>query len=359
MSFRAALLFSLALVLVSAQTPGVPQGGGDCADDWGCSLGGLCTQSKCSCDPWFTGPTCALLNLQAPLDDQGGTCGRAFDSYYSWGGRTIANAAGTYDAIISFMCRHANLGEWTTKSSSAHFTAGSAAGPYTWGAEQCDVNGVCTPAIIPWSHNTVVIEDPAANASERFQIWHVGDGVAPPAEWAPCFNASEVARGAAALPATAATAAAAPRVDPGSTAYVATAPSMAGPWARALHNAGVPINFTGAWTSGLAGNPAPLVMPDGTINLYFTAVPCPKDAGALAPNCIAVATSTTGWGGPFQMNAQKEPITYPESEDPSVFRDPRGNFHLLTCVRARRRRTPPPICAPPTLFAPPATTAAT
>jgi hypothetical protein len=34
------------------------------------------------------------------------------------------------------------------------------------------------------------------------------------------------------------------------------------------------------------------------------------------------------------MNAAKAPITYPESEDPSVFRDPRGNYHLLTCVYA-------------------------
>lgn len=81
----------------------------------------------------------------------------------------------------------------------------------------------------------------------------------------------------------------------------------------------VAINFTGAWTQALAGNPAPLVMPDGSINLYFTAVPCPPNSGALASNCIAVAKAKN-WEGPFEMNAAKHPITYPESEDPSVFR---------------------------------------
>ena len=44
------------------------------------------------------------------------------------------------------------------------------------------------------------------------------------------------------------------------------------------------------------------------------------------------ATSPTGWDGTFQMNAAKRPLTYPESEDPSVFRDVRGNYHMLTNV---------------------------
>jgi len=79
-------------------------------------------------------------------------------------------------------------------------------------------------------------------------------------------------------------------------------------------------------------------MPDGSVNLYFTATPCPPNSGALASNCIAVATSNEGWSGPFQMNAAPHPITYPESEDPSVFRDPRGNYHLLTNVNTCHQR---------------------
>ena len=38
------------------------------------------------------------------------------------------------------------------------------------------------------------------------------------------------------------------------------------------------------------------------------------------------------------MNAAPHPITYPESEDPSVFIDPRGNYHMLTNVNTCHRR---------------------
>ena len=126
--------------------------------------------------------------------------------------------------------------------------------------------------------------------------------------------------------------------NPGNTAYVTSAPTPSGPWTRSLNNSGVPINFTGSWTNALAGNPAPLVMPDGSINLYFTATPCPPNSGAKASNCIAVATSTSGYEGPFEMNAASHPITYPESEDPSVFIDKRGHYHLLTNVNTCHAR---------------------
>ena len=108
-----------------AQTPGVPHGGGHCETDDDCSLGGECQESKCVCDPWFTGPNCVLLNLQPPKDMEGGTCGKGFDSYYSWGGRTIADPAdeNTYHLYASFMCEHKNLGSWTSDSSSAHFVS--------------------------------------------------------------------------------------------------------------------------------------------------------------------------------------------------------------------------------------------
>ena len=343
------LIFLLASVLrADSQTSGVPQGGGACVTEDDCSLGGVCESSKCKCDAWFTGATCALLNLQAPVDTRGGTCGPAFDNYHSWGGRTIYDAADKqFHAYISFLCKHNNLGAWTTQSASAHFTTDSPAGEYTWGAEQCTADGICTPSIIPWSHNTVALSDVSFPSDARFQIFHVGDGIVPPAQWSPCWNASEAGPGwtpptaPRALDATgwsvgAPASTSAP--NPGNTAYVTSAPASDGPWTRELDNAGVPINFTGSWTDALAGNPAPLVMPDGSVNLYFTATPCPPNSGAKASNCIAVATSTTGSLGPYQMRAARHPITYPESEDPSVFRDPRGNYHLLTNVNTCHAR---------------------
>jgi hypothetical protein len=321
-----------------AQTPDVPNGGGSCdpaQNGWDCSLGGVCNTSQvCQCDAWFTGPTCALLNLQAPDDDQGGSCGSGFASYYSWGGRALEGSDGKFHASISFLCRHASLSEWTSVSSSAHMVADSPAGRYTWGGEQC-VGEICTPSIVPWSHNTVLLEDDDAGA-QKYQIWHVGDSSADPSKWSPCFNFSEVGTPLA-LPRPAAAQRSPTQPSPGNAAYVATGPSLSGPWTKWDNNGQIGINFTGSWTNSLAGNPAPLVMPDGSINLYFTAVPCPPNSGAKASNCIAVASSPT-WEGPFQMRAAQHPITYPESEDPSVFRDPRGNYHLLTNVNTCHQR---------------------
>ena len=262
-------------------------------------------------------------------------------SYHSWGGRPIFTPSdGKWHASLSFLCRHAGLGQWTTVSASGHFVADSPDGAYTWGPEQCTPAGICTPSVIPWSHNTVFLENPAeASSGARFQIWHVGDGVAPAADWDPCFNASEVgAQHSLARLAPQHQPPALRQPSPGNAAYVTYANSPAGPWTRGLGNGQVPINFTGSWTSALAGNPAPLVMPDGSVNLYFTAVPCPPNSGAKAANCIAVATSTSGFAGPFEMRAARHPITYPESEDPSVFRDKRGNYHLLTNVNTCHAR---------------------
>ena len=118
MRFQIAFLVGLGATAVTAQTPGVPHGGGECASDMDCSLGGTCetdmgststSSKKCVCDPWFTGPSCALLNLQAPDSDQHGTCGKDFDSYYSWGGRALPDDAGKWHLYASFICNHDTL----------------------------------------------------------------------------------------------------------------------------------------------------------------------------------------------------------------------------------------------------------
>ena len=335
-------LFSL-LSLTLAQNSEIPHGGGICTTDWDCSLGGECSNGICNCDPWFTGEDCHYLNLQAPVDTEAGTCGRNFDSYFSWGGHTLIESSGgsnTYHLYASFMCRHQTLGAWTTASSSAHFVSSQPEGPFSWAPSDCDEN-ICTPVVIPWSHNTVIVEN-INQSSPRYLLFHIGDGIANSSYWYPCYNTSDISNWGPtrdshswseedARPSSLFD-------NPGSTAYVATADSYDGPWTRAFNNTGVYIDFNGSWCGGLAGNPAPLLLENGTALLYFTATPCPPNSGALAPNCIAVAKSDNGWAGPYSMMEAKHPITYPESEDPFVFQDFRGNFHLLTNVNTFHAR---------------------
>lgn len=99
------------------------------------------------------------------------------------------------------------------------------------------------------------------------------------------------------------------------------------PWAN---NSGLTVNTSSApWISSVS-NPAPYIFPNGTTLLFHSAAHCPPNWGALAPECIGLARADS-WEGPF-TELFPLPITAPESEDPFVWRDPRGNFHLHTNV---------------------------
>ena len=351
---RAAALVLLA-ASAAAQAPGYAWGGGKCATDDDCSLGGECVAGACACDDYFTGPNCDLLNLQRPrFDDQAGLCHAGMSTYYSWGGRSLLGPDGRYHLVASFMCRHATLDSWTTVSSSAHFVSDTADGAFSWAELTC-AGDICTPLVIPWSHNTVVTEN-GAGASPHILVAHIGDGVVDPSKWSPCFNKSEAVPAAAgAWPHEAYEAAASqqggvedPRGmlsrrsrlggNPGDECFFHTADAWDGPWTRNDNNAPVSINCTGSWTADcLVGNPAPFVFANGTVNLYFTATTCPPGSGNLAPPCIAMARADN-FSGPYTIATPSRPITYPESEDPSVWRDKRGNFHLHTNVNTYHAR---------------------
>jgi hypothetical protein len=62
--------------------PAVSSGGGVCSDDWSCSLGGTCSNGKCACDHWTTGPQCNLLNL-AHLTRNTSSYGLQMPDYHS------------------------------------------------------------------------------------------------------------------------------------------------------------------------------------------------------------------------------------------------------------------------------------
>jgi len=81
---------------------------------------------------------------------------------------------------------------------------------------------------------------------------------------------------------------------------------------------------------------APFYFENGTALLAFGGQSCPDGWGANSGGCVWLSTSST-WEGPYkQLSAA--PMTHPENEDPSIFRDPRGNFHMLTNVNTGHAR---------------------
>ena len=181
-----------------------------------------------------------------------------------------------------------------------------------------------------------MVQDPPTG---EYLLWHLGNASVDRSTWAPCYNSSEGggAAAAAAAPAAAALPAAWAAAGPGGRqAFVERAPSLEGPWTPFNDNTGVVVNFPAdSWTT-LVDNPAPYIFENGTTLLFFKGKPCPPGWGNLAPMCLGVARADT-WQGPYTA-LFSQPITHPEGEDPAVFRDPRGRFHLLSNVNTWHAR---------------------
>ena len=328
-SLRVVVFIVASATIAFSQTPGVPQGGAPCATALDCSLGGECgaASSTCVCDAWWTGPRCDLLNLAPPVTPNDGL---QQAGYFSWGGHALSDNASppTYHGFFSFMCRHATLGEWTTKSSIWRATSPQPQGPFA----------LAEMVVQPWSHNAMIAR--TNDAAFPYALYQIGDAVTDPSEWQPCFNASEAstefaaAAAAAAVPAPARASSARSGGGDANSVYVRTAPTLEGPWTSLDGNdTAVPFIFPpgGGATAVNGGNPAPFFFDNGTVLMFFSANPCPPGWGNISPgnNCIWVARGES-WRGPF--TALPLPVTHPESEDAFVFRDPRGAFHLLTNV---------------------------
>ena len=243
------------------------------------------------------------------------------------------------------MCRHATLADWTTKSSIWRATSSTPQGPFRL-AEMVSQ---------PWSHNAMVAQ--TFDAAHPYVLYQIGNAVADPSLWVPCFNESVAAPFEVVYSAEKSAGAAAADDCGSNCVYVRSAPALAGPWTALGGNAtDAPVPFIfppGGWATAVnGGNPAPYFFSNGSVLMYFSANPCPPGWGNISPgnNCIGVARGES-WAGPF--TALPLPVTHPESEDAFVFTDPRGNFHLLTNVNNDRTYTLDESRDPPALLAQP------
>jgi hypothetical protein len=86
------------------------------------------------------------------------------------------------------------------------------------------------------------------------------------------------------------------------------------------------VDLNGSWAQTVQ-NAAPIRAADGSKwFMYFTGTPTPAGWG-LSPAGIAVATADNP-EGPYTVVPAATPIVNMESEDPSVFIDPRGHYHM-------------------------------
>ena len=250
-----------------------------CTSDWDCSLSGECLSGSCQCDSWASGRDCSYLAFQAVDPDRVGYVDATFSS---WGGNPlpVIKSASNDDVSSSFVwhlymaeiaCPNANssrcgLGNWYQHSQVAHATSSSVEGPYTR-------QGL----ILGQEHH-----NPTVKASPVDHTWHM---YSISAGGGPIVSSSSS--------------------DQGKT------------WQHTSH---------GGTQVSKYENPGPFLFPNGTMAMFYR----DTSQGLTLPSCSDESIGVQLCAGPNKTcGAGRNPVFGHAGEDPSVFRDTRGNYHML------------------------------
>jgi hypothetical protein len=251
-----------------------------CTTDTACSLNGVCTAGRCACDAPWSGSACERLNRGATKVTGGGIYGYS-PNVTSWGGNAIQDpSTGTWHLYVAEMAgKRCGLHVWESQSTVAHATASTVEGPYQ---KQGTVIGVD-------AHNPQAI---VVNGS--WYIFHIGSGASTRAPQ----DCNETAN-ALWSPSE-------PSAAEGSTLHRSVA-GPEGPFTP-VASRGVPA---------LCNNPSPVLHPNGTLFLFCT---------------WSIRASLSGSPeGPWTAPRSVRPPGAKDRnwEDPFLFFDQRGNFHVL------------------------------
>lgn len=276
-----------------------------------CSLLGACVHAACVCDSGWIGADCSAADL-LPLDVSHGY--RPAGNASSWGGRSIAHG-GKWHLFASQFVRDCPLSKWLHNSVVVRATSDNAAGPYT----------LAETVFAPFHHNPTVI---GPTPDGYYLLFAIGE-----------FNASNIvdcSSGVTPEPPSPPGCAVAQCPWPAGRIVLSAARSPAGPWSEprvVLRNDDRPTQNRSDWDCFVT-NPSAALLPNGTIALVFSSVPCEGQfEEALG---IAFAPS---WRGPFTQSPRpvwrKTGPAYPppattlgNAEDPFIWRNARG-WHIV------------------------------
>jgi len=239
-----------------------------CSDDWDCSLAGTCSNGVCSCDAWASGEDCSYLNFQ-PVDKT--ALGYMDPSHSSWGGNAVLGSDGQW---------HLYMAEIACNSEDT----GTRCGLGNWVSHSQVAHAVSQAPEGPYVRQSLTLpqehHNPTLQVSPIDGAWHL----------------YSIRKGSGPIVLSSST-------DEGKT-WSDTSP--------------------GVQVSG-EQNPGPLLMEDGTMTMFYRA-----HADLPSPTC---STESIGVQYCESHNATCQggfnPVFNHTAEDPSVFRDRRGNWHML------------------------------
>lgn len=244
--------------------------GGRCRIDFDCSLAGVCTQDgTCLCDAWASGIDCSFLNFQKVDKSR---LGYLHPHISSWGGSIVKSKR--------FNLYHMFTSEILCKDNPSR-------------KERCGLNA--------WETHSRIAETVAENIDGPYQRIKT---VFPPEHHNPSIHIS-------------------PRTGDW---HLFSISGSTGPIERTIST-----DEGDTWSSPIIisprQNPGPLLQEDGSTLLFYRAdgLPLPEPTCSDEGISIQYCPSETGRCDP----PQDIPLFSHTGEDPSVFRDHRGNFHML------------------------------
>lgn len=314
-----ALLRLPLLLLAGVPAPAVDDARGICSNAADCSLGGLCVQARCDCDPAFSGPNCVALNLLPAPTTELWNRGEGTDS---WGGNIVYDKGDNkWHLFFAELLNHCPLRDWGTNSVVSHATADSPMGPFV-------KKETLQPA---FHHNPTVAYD---ERSGTFLLISIGNGSASidfrgHTTVQNCTDPEPETSGRRPPLQADSSTLSDDRLDSrqhplgAGIITLSHAPSANGPWTTLARP--VLQGRPGKWDFFVT-NPSVHIFANGSILMAYRAGnmthgPTGGQTG------IAVASS---WRGEFRRISDKGPA-YPDfNEDPGLFRDSRGNFHIIS-----------------------------
>lgn len=273
-----------------------------------CSAAGACVAGVCRCEVGFMGPTCNALDNRTsiPLDS-----GFRLAGWHVWGSQVVMGDDGLFHMAASIYPAEFDFYEqWLFTAQIAHATSTTALGPYTFES-----------VILPYGEDSAwdrSVMNPKlfrAPNGGPWLLYYVGSSYAGPTPG-----------GKVPLPKNSSAAQASQRIG------LATAPAPGGPYVRG--RAPVLEPRAGAWDERMVSNPAVCAYGNGSSALLMVYKgSSPAGAGTTQTRvCFGVAAAPS-WDAPFVRLSDDPILPCPQNtfraEDPTLWRDSNGFFHLI------------------------------
>ncbi|KAJ6109669.1 hypothetical protein N7486_001904 [Penicillium sp. IBT 16267x] len=263
-----------------------------CTTNEQCNLNGLCTNNTCTCDPGWTGPTCGILDL-SPGPPQNGY-NRTSEGISSWCNGIIRDPKNKnlHHLFVSEFTHNCGLDYWSPYSRIIRAESENGPmGPYTF-------KQIVVPS---FAHNPAVVW---SEREGKYLLYHIGCRVDVPAT---CSTVDF-------------------SCGPGNTVNGESGISALSSvdlvnWVS--YGRVVEGEDGGEWDADVT-NPAPLHGYSGAeVILGYRG--CPYNCNGTERINIA---SAAAYAGPYTA-VHRRPVFEEASEDPFVWVDKRGNFHML------------------------------